>query len=310
MTSLEFTKNIVLQLSEDDRTQVVRKAVQKGFTVNGFSKKPHSAPALAIANCLGIKKQGKYFYEIILDVIKQLSYEERDNELYRLVERWTENVEEHEKIANELNDIICRNENNRKVQNSSPEQTDSSIIDNLNKEIEFLKGELVAARERGRQHKVTIQENKIEIDNLRKEIEYLKKCCRLDNTNIERLEDKNQKLIEISENKTVELEKMKQQVNELLEQMEILQKYKDNAPKILCVLKNRIDINIAGYDILTIHKWDDEVRNTINSIKFSQVWLVNQGFTYAVINEIKEFYSNLVIKEYLKCKDLMDTIGR
>lgn len=61
MTSLEFTKNIVLQLSEDDRTQVVRKAVQKGFTVNGFSKKPHSAPALAIVNCLGLKKQGKYF---------------------------------------------------------------------------------------------------------------------------------------------------------------------------------------------------------------------------------------------------------
>lgn len=99
MTSLEFTKNIVLQLSEDDRTQVVRKAVQKGFTVNGFSKKPHSAPALAIVNCLGLKKQGKYFYEIILEVIKQLSYEKRDNELYRLVERWTENVEEHEKIA-------------------------------------------------------------------------------------------------------------------------------------------------------------------------------------------------------------------
>jgi len=311
MTDYEFAKKIIQQLDDEDRIIVMKRAVQHGFIVKGFSRKPHAAPKSFIMKCMGLKSWEGYQYEIVLETIKQMAEDDGDNVFYNMVKLWMEDESSHEEIAEKLSFYLeSAASADREVEQEADRQ--EVLADDRDSRIEQLERELAQARERGRQQKAAIKENKITVGKLRENVGKLEKTIRQMQKKIDTMEEERGKLAEerdaLAGKKKLlesELKDAQRQTEELLERIEVLQQYKDRAPKVLCIKQKKGDIEIVGYDIVTIHKWDKNVEEELKNRRFTQIWLVNKGFTYACVDRIKNFYSSEDIKEYLNEDRLM-----
>ena len=296
MNDSDFTKKVFSNLQDRERKEVLKKAISVGFTVNGFSKKPYDAPLNTILISANCKKEKKYQYQILLATMKELADEEGASELLKLVKQWVESSDSHKEIEEILE---CYNQEKRII-----EEEENSIITNSDKMLEQLEkqnkelcNELKLAREKTKQHKRVIQENKIEIDNLKQEITRLKKdekqvqdINKVLRNEIKKISEEREEALGILNNKNHETEELKKTI-------ELLKTYKENAPKILCIIKKEETIEIPGYDITTIHNWNDEIKKKVEKGGYTKIWLIYSGFTYDVISDIKSTFDREMVNE-------------
>ena len=310
MNNSEFTKRIIDDLNDLERRKVIKKAIQNGFTVDGFSRKPYDAPIIAIKNCLNIKKRNKFQYEIILEAMCELSDEDGACEIFKYVKLWMEDENSH----NQIESMLKENDDNNNEKCNEENLEDQNLVDieaeqaKYKVKIEELEKELQGVRERVKQQKQTIQENKIEISNLKQDIARLEKECKQRQILNESLEEDIAKLSKEKEDVVTELEKKKYEISELKKSIDALQLFKYNAPKILCILKQKKSVEIPGFDINTIHKWDDEIKENILKEEYTKIWLVHRGFTYDKISDIKDTFEKEKIKEFNNYNKMYETI--
>lgn len=305
MNNIEFTKRIITGLGESERRKVIKKATQYGFTVDGFSRKPYDAPITAIMNCMNRKKRNKYQFELLMDVMSEMSEEEGASDILKYVKQWLEDENSHIEIELILDKMVVKDEENIK-RNVSIDFEEEQI--KYIKKIENIEQELKVARERGKQQKQTIQDNKIKISNLKQNIDRLERENKHKQALVESLEMDIIKLQEKQQIILIKLEKKEEEIKELRENINKLQLFKDNAPKILCILKKEKEVEIPGFDIKTIHTWDDEIKQIILEEEYAKVWLIHNGFTYDIISDIKETFEKEKIKEFNNYNKMFNTV--
>ena len=72
MGEIDFSRNIIKILDTNILQMIIKKAVTKGFTVQGFTKNVWMAPEALICAALERKKKGKYQSSIFLDALLSL----------------------------------------------------------------------------------------------------------------------------------------------------------------------------------------------------------------------------------------------
>lgn len=305
MNNTDFVKKIFLLLDNYEQQKIINKSIQNGFTIDGFSKKPKDAPISFVLNSMNKKRGMKYQHEIIMEVMHEIAKDDNSSDLLKLVKRWIEDENTHQEIENEIQNRKIQRTNDTKDINhlSIPEASKDENIERLGEleeQIEKIKGRI-------KQQKQLIQNNKIVISDLEHCNNKLEKEKKLMQNRIDRLE---KELICISDEKKKiceELQKREMEIEELKNNIEQLKLYKDNAPKILCIVKQNIAIEIPGYDIVTIHNWGEDVKELLLQEKYSKVWLVHNGFSYDIISDIKNYFEKELIKEYSNYKKIYDS---
>lgn len=308
MNDCDFSKRVFSYLSDEERKEVLKKSILEGFTVNGFSRKPYDAPLNAILSSFNCKRGKKYQYEILLSVMKEVADEEGASDLLNLVKQWVESFDKHEEIEKIL---ACYNQEEKIIEKEEDNKIFNSdrMVEQLEKQSKELVDELKVAREKIKQHKHAIQDNKIEIDNLKQEITKLKKDEKQAQVINEELRKEIMKITEERDEVIGILNDKNHEMEELKKIIELLKSYKENAPRILCIIKKEETIEIPGYDITTIHNWNDEIKKEIKGGEYTKIWLVHNGFTYDVISDIKLTFDIEMVKEYSNYSNLIKNIG-
>lgn len=307
MNDLEMTKKLFLLLGAEEQKNVARQAIQEGVTIPGFSKKAYMAPPKTICSCMGKKvKNGKYYYEIILEVLARYA-EQDENFVYTAARNWIRNEEMHSLIEEDLKKLLQNNE--KCVENVEEDKIEiEQNVEMLSKRMVELEDEVTTVRAKNKKYKSTIYENKVEIDNLRKFSEKTEKENKNLKIEIEELKSTIKEYEKSKNSLEKEINEYKKYIDNLLRQIDILEQYKDNAPKILCFAAGREAVKIPGYDIDQMREWNEKVRQEIDINNYMEIWFVHKGFSYNTINEIKENY-NCKITEYMTIEKLVESVG-
>ena len=308
MTDYEFAKIVVKQLEDEDRIATVKRAAQKGFVVRGFSKWPHMAPKGAIIKSMGLKNKQKKQYDILIRAMGELSNDIPNHEFYHMARLWLDEEDSHEQIADRLSIMMKSNAPPGQDQICDIKEDSEVNDDSGDSRIDQLEQELAEAKERLKRQKRNLKENKISIGKLKEENERLANEIKKKQEQFESIIHEKQMALKERNALEEELNIVQKQLQELCKKNEELQVFREKAPKILCIIQKEIDIEIVGYNIATIHQWNQKVKEELKEKSFSQIWLVNRGFTYACINEIKNYFNYIEIKEYLNEKQFMDAI--
>lgn len=313
MNTLQFAKEVVLLLSDIDLTNIIKKASLNGFTVPGF-KSPWKAPRAQIIGPSFEKKKrgGDFYYIIFLKTMENFDIIFDENiEISKLISKWLLHEDSHQEIEKQIEKYKQRIEKDKRDSSLEPEGN-SHINDKkleIEREIVQLQEKYKRIKEISQRLKEANKDNKIALDNLIKTNNKLQKENKqLKNIN-EILNEEKQK------NESIIIE-MKKQLDENKKwryntecQIKELEKYKQRAPKIFCLCKNKIeDIMLEGYDIIVEKIWNDEVKNQIQIGGFTEIWFISKGFSYNVIHEIRESYKGKV-KVFLNVDKMVNEIG-
>lgn len=309
MNDLEFTKKVIGVLNEAEVQKVLKKAITHGMVIPGFSKNPAKAPKQTIMMSLSQRSKGEYYYAIILKVMYEFANNEfADNQRFLFVKRWRDNKSEHEKIEEELGQLI------EYMKSENSETADTTIVaeEDRNVKLKDVERELVkkitVLQERNKKLQASIQRKKIEADNLNKNFQKAQKENEKQKTEINKLE---QQIVELEMSREVlrkEIFEKNSCIKNLLEQIEELSKYREHAPKILCFLKTKEEINFEGCDVTIADRWDLEVKESLAQVVFDEIWYVHKGFQYGDFIEMKENFT-CRIQEFTNAQQLVEYIG-
>ena len=327
MNELELARALYLLLAEEDQRIVVKKAAEKGFVVDGFSKNVSKAPPRAVCACMAkrVKRGGKYPYQLVLGAMAERRKINEENVIYHLAGEWMKGEYTHAGVEEYLkklthdkketdNTVTEKKELEKEPQNQEQEIKNESTT--LKKEIARFEQELLTIKEKNKKYKNTIQENKIEIDNLQKNIlrqekakdRLFRQIGELEHQ-IEKVQAEKQEEIkrrEMTEQQTAALE---EQIETLMEQIKELELYRKHAPKLLCIAKTKNKIDIPGYDIKMVHEWDEIIKEDAVNGGYLEVWLVQKQFPYHLISEISECIGKR-LRQFLTMEDLINTASQ
>lgn len=330
MNELELTRALYLQLAEQDQRLVVKKAAEKGFVVDGFSKNVSKAPPRAVCACMAKRaRRGKYPYQFILSAMAEQQKVDEENIIYYLAGEWMKGEYTHAGVEEDLKKLIHNkkesdntikdNEKSQKdLQNQECKYKEESEVESaaLKKELERLDQELLITKDKTKKYKNTIQEYKIEIDNLQKNIlreekakdRLFRQIGELENE-LEKVQEEKNEEIRKQKIREYEIRELQNQVETLMQQIKDLEIYRRHAPKLLCIVKSKNKIEIPGYDIKMAHEWNEVIREEAVNGEYFEVWLVQKQFPYHLVNEISECIGKK-LKQFLTVEDLMNTVSQ
>lgn len=328
MNELELTRALYLQLAEEEQRLVVKRAAEKGFVVDGFSKNVSKAPPRAVCACMAkrARRGGKYPYQLVLGAMAERRKINEENIIYNLAGEWMKGEYTHAGVEEYLKNLTHdKKEPDSAAEKSEPEiklqeqeqnqrQEPDSEAEVLKKEIQRLEQELTTVKEKNKKYKNTIQENKIEIDNLQKNIlrqekakdRLFRQIGELEHQ-IEQIQAQKQEEItrrEMTEQRTIALG---EQIETLMEQIKELELYRKHAPKLLCIAKTKNKIDIPGYDIKMVHEWDEMTKDEAVNGGYLEVWLVQKQFPYHLVSEMSECIGKR-LRQFLTMEDLINTV--
>ncbi len=293
MEEIEFSQRMVKVLNEKTLQDTLKKAGAQGFTVPGFSKKFYQAPLITLIGAMKIRKRGKGFQSgIFLECLSELD----ENILESiLTKKWLMGGDARNEAESELKNIevsiLEKQKKNESIQDVF--EVESNIKeDNKENNTEVIKKQ----KERIKKLQTIIQNYKIINDNYKKEIEQLKKeNNKLELKNAEILKDRvlNEEIIEKLK---VEIEKQKQQNVEMRNEIESYKNIHENAPRILCFSKKEIEREMFPfYNIECISQWNKDYIKIIDWIKYYEIWIAENDFSYSETKTIKSAAKGKVI---------------
>jgi hypothetical protein len=308
VNTLEFAKEVVAVLSDADLSNVIKKAASNGFVVQGF-KSPWKAPRSQIIGP-GISKKkrgGDYYYITLLKaVVDSEIIIDNGTELSELVKNWVQDDKTHDEISDKLEQIKLQ-----KFKNGEKEKgldTDKNETEIINSEVK-VKEKNIELQEKNKKLRQINQSNKIALDNSQQKIQQLQKENEKLKKDTERLTAENEECINKLNDLKEQIIVKDKKIQELVSQIGDLEKYKQRAPKILCLCKRKLDyIYFEGYDIAFENSWDEEVKDKILTQNFSEIWFISKGFSYNVFLEIQDLVK-CSVKKYLNIDKMLSEIG-
>lgn len=328
MNELELARALYQQLAEEDQRIVVKRAAEKGFVVDGFSKNVSKAPPRAVCACMAkrARRGGKYPYQLVLGAMAERRKLDEENVIYHLAGEWMKGEYTHAGVEEYLKKLThdkkepdnttekSESEIEPQAQEQNQKQEENNEIETLNKEIQRLEQELTTAKEKSKKYKNTIQENKIEIDNLQKNILRQEKAKDRLFRQIGELEHQmnqiqTEKQEEIRRREMIQRQAvaLEEQIKTLMEQIKELELYRRHAPKLLCIAKTKNKIDIPGYDIKMVREWDETTKEDAVNGDYLEVWLVQKQFPYHLVSEMSECIGKR-LRQFLTMEDLINTV--
>ncbi|MEI3245126.1 MAG: hypothetical protein V8S26_02990 [Lachnospiraceae bacterium] len=170
MGEIDFSKKIIKILDKNILQMIIKKAVTKGFTVQGFTKNVCMAPETLICAALERKKKGKYQSSLFLDALNET---ETDDEIVNLAKKWLKDKDERDEIEQKIEQISIEKTEKKKKEVIIEEK--SLQADIKNEENENYKKEIQQLQAKNKKLQNTIQDLRIGGDNSQKEILRLQK---------------------------------------------------------------------------------------------------------------------------------------
>ena len=102
MGEIDFSKKIIKILNANILQMIIKKAVTKGFTVQGFAKNVWLAPETLICAALERKRKGKYQSSIFLEALSEI---EVDDEVIHLGKKWLQDKDARDEIEEKIQRI-------------------------------------------------------------------------------------------------------------------------------------------------------------------------------------------------------------
>lgn len=312
MDTLEFSERLVKVLDEDELQEVLKKAVSRGFSVQGF-KNPWKAPKPVVIKEMKQKKRGgEYYYMIILHAIADVTTLKNSQIVIQsMAKQWLQNNINKTSNKNVETDLIKLEEKIAVSTEEKKEVVSQSIASkvSLSEENEKLQKTNEEYKKKSKKLKTTIQGNKIEISNLKNEIIQLIKI----NKKIQGEYEKKKNEFEKSQSDyaaiSQQIKEKDKYITELLEKIEGLNRYKECAPKILCFIKtNKEQIDFSGYNITFARGWKDAQKMSLENQQYDEIWIIHKGFSYYDIKEIKDNFS-CTVREFLNVVRLKNKMG-
>ena len=304
MGEIDFSKKIIKILDTNILQMIIKKAVTKGFTVQGFAKNIWMAPEALICAALERKKKGKYQSSIFLEALNET---EVDDEIVNLAKNWLRDKDERDEIERKIEQIILKKIQKKEKRIIIEEKNEQENIEkkknqNYEKDIQQL-------QIKNKKLQNTIQDLRIGGEDYQKEISRLQK----EKGKLERqVEEK------IYENKKMEdeISGLKENIRKLEYELDLCkqeninyQEIFERAPKVLCFSKKDINKdNFPFYNVEQLYKWSDECEETIKRDKYKEIWIIETDFSYSEVMKMKRLpCDKIVLKSNIK--SLIEKVG-
>lgn len=304
MGEIDFSKKIIKILDTNILQMIIKKAVTKGFTVQGFAKNIWMAPEALICAALERKKKGKYQSSIFLEALNET---EVDDEIVNLAKNWLRDKDERDEIERKIEQISLKKIEKKEKRIIIEEKNEQENIEekknqNYEKDIQQL-------QIKNKKLQNTIQDLRIGGEDYQKEISRLQK----EKGKLERqVEEK------IYENKKMEdeISGLKENIRKLEYELDLCkqeninyQEIFERAPKVLCFSKKDINKdNFPFYNVEQLYKWSDECEETIKRDKYKEIWIIETDFSYSEVMKMKRLpCDKIVLKSNIK--SLIEKVG-
>ena len=269
MGEIDFSKKIIKILDKNILQMIIKKAVSKGFTVQGFTKNVCMAPETLICAALERKKKGKYQSSLFLDALNET---EIDDEIVNLAKKWLKDKDERDEIERKIEQISIEKTEKKKKEVIIEEK--SLQTDIKKEENENYKKEIQQLQAKNKKLQSTIQDLRIGVDNSQKEILRLQKEKGKLEKQIEENECKNSELKDEIGHLKEDIKKLERELDlykqKNLDYQEIFKK----APKVICFSKKDINKdNFPFYNVDQLKQWSDECEETIKRMRIKRYGL-------------------------------------
>ena len=303
MESVDFLKKWLRYIDEPLYQKVIKMAFNRGFTAKGFTNRSKNYPRTIISgiSAKSNSKVYKYNYEVICEVIKELSKQTDADESINMAQSWLYDETDRDKIIkiidSELNNEITVSEKSLK----DTKTKNVEVIENSDEKIKNYVNKIKELKKRINEKNI-INENlendkrKIQKENNKKEQQILEL-----NSKIEELKQIHDRLKREIDNKNKKIEELRKDNKKLIE-------YKNNVSRILCIGIEALE-DTGGFNIVFESIWNDEVKKRYLDEQYYEVWIVTNCLEYYEIIEIKNFF-DCKICEYENKRALYESIRR
>ncbi|MDD6514333.1 MAG: hypothetical protein PUG45_02620 [bacterium] len=304
MGEIDFSKKIIKILDKNILQMIIKKAVSKGFTVQGFTKNVCMAPETLICAALERKKKGKYQSSLFLDALNET---EIDDEIVNLAKKWLKDKDERDEIERKIEQISIEKTEKKKKEVIIEEK--SLQTDIKKEENENYKKEIQQLQAKNKKLQSTIQDLRIGVDNSQKEILRLQKEKGKLEKQIEENECKNSELKDEIGHLKEDIKKLERELDlykqKNLDYQEIFKK----APKVICFSKKDINKdNFPFYNVDQLKQWSDECEETIKKNAYKEIWIIETDFSYSEVVKMKQLpCEKIVLKSNIKT--LIEKVG-
>lgn len=304
MGEIDFSKKIIKILNANILQMIIKKAVTKGFTVQGFAKNVWLAPETLICAALERKRKGKYQSSIFLEALSEI---EVDDEVIHLGKKW-------------LQDKNARDEIEEKIQRIEQEKTEKKrkeIIVEENNVHENIK------KQKENNYEKDIQQLQIKNKKLQNVVQDLRISVENHQKDLIRLQKENGKLEKKIEEKTHENNELSNEISSLKECIKQLEStlnsckqenmnYQEifkKAPKVLCFSKKDINKDLFPfYNVEQLHEWSNEYENVIKWNEYKEIWIIETDFNYSEVVKMKKLPCSKIVLNH-NIKSLIDKVG-
>lgn len=304
MGEIDFSKKIIKILDKNILQMIIKKAVSKGFTVQGFTKNVCMAPETLICAALERKKKGKYQSSLFLDALNET---EIDDEIVNLAKKWLKDKDERDEIERKIEQISIEKTEKKKKEVIIEEK--SLQTDIKKEENENYKKEIQQLQAKNKKLQSTIRDLRIGVDNSQKEILRLQKEKGKLEKQIEENECKNSELKDEIGHLKEDIKKLERELDlykqKNLDYQEIFKK----APKVICFSKKDINKdNFPFYNVDQLRQWSDECEETIKKNAYKEIWIIETDFSYSEVVKMKQLpCEKIVLKSNIKT--LIEKVG-
>ncbi|MFR3247404.1 MAG: hypothetical protein ACLTO0_12920 [Blautia caecimuris] len=304
MGEIDFSKKIIKILDKNILQMIIKKAVSKGFTVQGFTKNVCMAPETLICAALERKKKGKYQSSLFLDALNET---EIDDEIVNLAKKWLKDKDERDEIERKIEQISIEKTEKKKKEVIIEEK--SLQTDIKKEENENYKKEIQQLQAKNKKLQSTIRDLRIGVDNSQKEILRLQKEKGKLEKQIEENECKNSELKDEIGHLKEDIKKLERELDlykqKNLDYQEIFKK----APKVICFSKKDINKdNFPFYNVDQLKQWSDECEETIKKNAYKEIWIIETDFSYSEVVKMKQLpCEKIVLKSNIKT--LIEKVG-
>lgn len=304
MGEIDFSKEIIKILDPDILQMIIKKAVAKGFTVQGFNKNVWSAPKALICAAMEVKKRGKYQSSIFLEAVNEI---ESNDKIIVLAKRWLVDKDRHEEIEQEIEQINLENTTKTKKDATVEEKNVQEDIKKENDENYEKSIQQLQTKNKKLQNK--IQDLRIKLDNKGKETFRLQKEKEKLEKKIEEKVYENHKIKDEIESLNSKIKELRSTVDSYKQENLNYQEIFKRLPKILCFSKKDINKdNFPIYNIDQLHEWSDEYEESIKWGEYKEVWVIETDFSYSEVVKMKRLPCDKIILKR-NIKSLIEKVG-
>lgn len=311
LDDLEFCSRLIKILTNEERERALKIAEADGFVVRGFSKDITRAPNSYIIKALQ-KKSKKGISQCIIIIhaiteIKSTSFEKSnkiDGEISPLTaaQLWIEKDEEKKERGLA---ILVEMEELRKTEAKEEAVSNISNIENFleekvlsNENLDYNnKEENVQLREKLKNLQHKIQGYKIQVGDYESKIQKLIKEIDKQQKTTDDLKEQYDELNKQNLILQYNISEKNAYIEELKEKIIYLEKYEQNAKKVLCFSrKDIINDEFPQYKITVIHDWQEKYKESIIWNDYDSVWIITKDFPYADVCIISSLCQCEVLK--------------